>query len=189
VVVQGATAGDYLANDVAYLYNAEDDGNPEIALAGYRYSGGGLTNNGGVFVFRSDGLTAGTYLSTGADAVLSGVASSDNLGVGMAAGNVDGDATDDLLVGWQHYDGAGTDSGAAILAYGLDMFSLSSPFSTDQAGVVRVWGGAAGDRFGSSAAFWDNDGDGQDEPVVGAKQHDVSSYTDAGAVYVIENNQ
>lgn len=102
-----------------------------------------------------------------------------------AAGDVDGDGLDDLLIGAPNDFEGGEKAGAAYLVYGGSLEGEVVLSDLGEAGVKFV-GAAAGDTAGSSlAGAGDIDGDGLDDVVVGAPRND-STGTNAGAVYVLD---
>jgi hypothetical protein len=92
------------------------------------------------------------------DVVLDGAAEGDQLGASLAAGDLDGDGADDLVVGAPGANGA---KGAIYVYYGGAGFSPSSP-------VAQANGQNAGDRLGSALALADVDGDGRPDVLAGA---------------------
>jgi hypothetical protein len=97
-----------------------------------------------------------------------GEESEDHAGTALAAaGDVDGDGLDDLLVGAAGNDEAGTDAGQVYL-----LFGQPSGWVTDvhlSLADASFHGEAAGDRGGRSVAgIGDVDGDGLDDLLIGA---------------------
>ena len=92
----------------------------------------------------------------------------DQLGIDVAGvGDVNGDGYDDVLVGAHQYDNGESDEGAAFLylgtATGLD---VSSPAWSDEGGVADA-------NFGEAVSgAGDVNGDGFDDWIVGAPDHD-----------------
>ncbi|NKB55066.1 MAG: hypothetical protein GKS00_01910 [Alphaproteobacteria bacterium] len=103
-----------------------------------------------------------------------------------AAGDVNGDGFDDLIVGAPFGDDGGIDAGAAYVVFGkasgfgtIDLASLSS----EEGFFVR--GAATGDRAGRSvSAAGDVNGDGYDDLIIGAPRGDDGG-GDAGEAYVV----
>jgi hypothetical protein len=84
-----------------------------------------------------------------ADGVLTGEAAVDLFGYSVAgAGDVNGDGVDDILVGAYLSDAGGMDAGRAYLYLG------SAGTTFDGAPDTTLTGGAAGDTFGLSVAFF-----------------------------------
>lgn len=103
--------------------------------------------------------------------------------------DLDGDGLGDLLIGSPHESIGGAESaGAVTVVYGdRDLFDgavLDAPLyhqaTTGVAGAAE-----AGDRFGSSLACGDIDGDGYDDAVIGIEGEDRRSLVDSGAIQII----
>ena len=96
----------------------------------------------------------------------------------IAAGDVDGDGHDDLLVGARWQGAGGDNAGAAYLLYG----PVNGDLALAQADAKLV-GEEAKDYAGSALAAGDLDGDGFGDLAIGAALHDDPD-EDAGAVYL-----
>jgi len=117
-----------------------------------------------------------------ADVIFEGQNSGDDAGWAVAfAGDVNGDGSEDVLVGARQYDYGGDNSvGATYLIYG-PVYGLVSLDDAD----YRFRGEDYLDRSGSSlAGLGDTNDDGYDDFLVGAPGNDDAA-NDAGAAYLI----
>jgi hypothetical protein len=119
---------------------------------------------------------------------IQGEAALDRVGTSVsAAGDVNGDGLDDLIIGATGSDG--THAGAAYVVFGksgTDLVDLDAVAAGN--GGFKIQGEAANDRAGRSvSAAGDVDGDGVDDLIVGADLND-SGGDIAGAAYVIFGN-
>ncbi len=117
-----------------------------------------------------------------ADVILTGESSLDDAGVSFAGiGDLDGDGSDDLVIGARNNDAAGTDAGAVYLFNGPLPSGTVAGLGTADLVIV---GGSASDRFGRSVAGGtDLDGDGIDDLVVSAP-NDSEDGSSSGTTYV-----
>ncbi|MCR4312078.1 MAG: FG-GAP-like repeat-containing protein [Candidatus Uhrbacteria bacterium] len=123
-----------------------------------------------------------TGIGQSSTSVISG-GSGMHFGDALAAGDVNGDSVNDLLIGAsEEADGSEASSGAAFLFTGPFEGSLESEYAT-----VVYPGDRQGDRTGESVSLADLDGDGYDDAIIGAPGSD-SGGLDAGAVDVYITN-
>ena len=114
-VLDGEAAGDQLGARVAGLGDLNGDGLADVG-AGAPTSDAGGAAAGRAYVFFG---AAGAALDATADGVLTGSGAGENFGMIGAAGDVDGDGVDDLIVGAAFHDaGPLTDAGRALLFRG-----------------------------------------------------------------------
>jgi hypothetical protein len=140
--------------------------------------------SGVVYLYGASNLTGEVILDLDANATFDGRSAGDRLGWSVAGvGDVNGDGTDDVLVGAIGSDANGNQSGSVYLVHGtvFGQFPL-------RLADARIDGRASGDRFGwSVAGGGDVDGDGVDDFAVGAPFDDLET-TNAGAAYVFAAN-
>ena len=131
---------------------------------------------------------------TGTDGFkLSGVAAFDFSGISVsAAGDVNGDGVDDVIIGADRADPNGSDSGASYVVFGKDTatagaFPANLALSTlDGTNGSKLSGVAAGDNSGVSVSeAGDINGDGMDDVIIGALLADPNGISDSGASYVV----
>ena len=113
----------------------------------------------------------------------------DRFGSALAAGDVDGDGDDDLVIGvpFEHI-GSDADVGLIAVVYGgdggLDLSRGSARLDWHLEADPLSYGHTSTDRLGSSLAVGDIDGDGYDDIAAGAPGRDAGGNNDAGAVLV-----
>jgi hypothetical protein len=169
------------------------EGNEEDGYFGFKSTGAGDVNGDGygdVFVGwarRDDGqYSAGrafVYLGgpTGPGSAPSWFAwgvtgSNEFLGFDAAAGDVNADGFDDLLVGALYHDNGQLDEGAAFLYMGSAAgLSFTPAWSAESNQVITY--------FGSKMASGDVNGDGYSDMMIGAHEYDYDQGND-GAVFI-----
>ena len=135
-------------------------------------------SKGEVYVFYSDNLESKSAFL--ADAVLSGISSSDRFGESVAdAGDLNLDGFSDLIVGARQ---EGPYEGRAYVFYGGP--TLFGNITAGDFEVLSFKGEGPLDLFGASVSgIGDTNGDGFDEFIVGAPLN-VNGATTNGAVYI-----
>ena len=121
-------------------------------------------------------------------AVYYGADGSDFLGGSVAAGDLDGDGTTELIMGAPFGDGPANSRGGAGEVYVVAGAEPQVKASVDGAHLAGlVFGALEGDKFGAAVAAGDFDGDGRDELVVAATEADGPGRQrpDVGRVYVM----
>jgi hypothetical protein len=119
---------------------------------------------------------------------INGLAVGDGTGVSVSpAGDVNGDALDDFIIGARGADPNGDQSGAAYVVFGkvggLTSVDLAMLSGTNG---FKISGEAASDFAGTAVSrAGDIDGDGFDDLIVGAYGQDPGGSTGAGAAYII----
>ena len=129
-------------------------------------------------VFRADALPPAIDLdSTSANLTVFGQGAFDNSGRSVAAGDINGDTTDDLIIGARG-------AGAAYVIYGSSGLPATIDLNSASAGLT-VLGEDPGDRFGVAVAAGDINGDTTDDLIIGADEADPGGRDAAGRTYVI----
>ncbi len=113
-----------------------------------------------------------------------GGAAQDQAGSAVAAGDLNGDGTADLIIGARYADPGGrTSAGEVYAIYGGSSASGTIYLNSSFTGV-RWRGAAALDQFGEALATGDFNGDNIDDLAVGASWAAPNGRVDAGIVYV-----
>jgi hypothetical protein len=118
-----------------------------------------------------------------ADATVVGEAAGDSAGYAIAGGgDVDGDGTDDILIGAHLKSDVGTNAGAAYVVY----TPLSGAADLSLTTHAKLVGEVAGDLAGSAvASAGDLDGDGYADILVGAPGRALDDVDRVGALYAV----
>jgi hypothetical protein len=189
-----AEAGDRFGESMA-VGDFNRDGFDDLAVAAPGETLGAFVGTGAVFVLNgsANGLLTGGSIQVDQDSVLAGVAiagtnqSGDEFGSALAAGDINGDGVDDLVVGIPRQDLNGFgDAGAFNVIYGAVgglTGANNRSFSLDTGTILGATG--LGDRFGEAVAVGDINGDGFADVAVGAPGDRVGNADGAGAVNIL----
>jgi hypothetical protein len=195
--LNSAEAGDYTGWSVSEAGDVNGDGIGDLIVGAPRADAyGGIGAGSSYVVFgKTTGFSASVDLATltGADGFrLDGAAQFDSSGWSVsAAGDVNGDGIDDVIVGAPKADPSGRNyAGSSYVVFGktegfaasLDLGALTA------ADGFRLDGAASYDFDGigfSVSAAGDVNGDGIGDLIVGAPQADPSGGINAGSSYVV----
>jgi hypothetical protein len=177
-------AGSSLGFNVAGAGDVNGDGYADVIVGAPSYDAG-LADEGAAFVFHGSGNGIASGSPTTADTQLEGDQLDANMGQSVAAaGDVNGDGYDDVIVAAYRYDAGQTDEGVAFVFHGSASGVASggagtagAQLETDQAGALCV----------SAAGAGDVDGDGYADVIVAALSYDAGE-TDEGAAFVFHGS-
>jgi CSLREA domain-containing protein len=198
LTVYGDDAGDFSGIAVA-AGDINGDTTNDVIIGALGPNPHGSEYAGGTYVIYGDpDLPSAIDLnSTSADLTVYGNDEMDMSGCALAVGDVNGDGTDDLIIGAQFGDGSGTgtscgagqvgdrcDAGETYVIYGGGSLPSTIDLSTTSADLT-VYGDDPVDISGVSAAAGDISADGTDDLIIGAHAADPAGGSDAGETYVI----
>lgn len=179
----GAFSGDQLGTSLA-VGDFNGDGIDDMAIGAHNayYSG---NRPGRVYIVygRVDmGRQSMDLLKGKPDLVLTGVDNNDGFGLKLFVSDIDNDGIDDLAVGAPMAVNPDTKKSGAVYI-----------FSGNKTGLSRVksqslYGDENGERFGSSIAFGDLNGDARGDLAVGAYLLGEEGFSQYGRVYIFKNN-
>ncbi|MBD2463007.1 FG-GAP repeat protein [Oscillatoria sp. FACHB-1407] len=172
----------------------DGDGYDDLAVGAVGEAVGSRTEAGAVNILYG----SGTGLSNDNDQIwqqdvenVQGNASTgDRYGSSLAAGDFNGDGRDDLAIGVTGEDAYALDNAGAVnVLYGTvsGLTAIGDQlWNQDSNGVLDT--AEANDRFGSSLATGDFNGDNRDDLAIGVTFEDIGTVVDAGAVSVLHGS-
>jgi len=193
VVINGVTANDYSGSSVSAAGDINGDGIDDLIIGAPYASPNGSYSGASYVVFGSDqGLVSPLNLSTlnGSNGfVINGVKQNDYAGGSVsAAGDINGDGIDDLVIGARHANPNGSGSGASYVVFGSQQV-FTNPLELsglNGSNGFAINGESAGDNSGRSVSnAGDINGDGIDDLVIGAPYSVGSGGSFSGASYLI----
>ncbi len=190
LVISGIDAFDLSGGSVSAAGDINGDGLSDVIIGAGRAAPDGISNAGESYlVFGTDqGFVSPLALADldGSNGlVVDGIDDNDRSGSSVsAAGDVNGDGFDDLIIGAYFADPAGE----SYLVFGTDQGFASPLALTDLNGSngIVIIGIDAGDRAGTSvSAAGDVNGDGFDDVIIGANRADPDGNSNAGESYLL----
>jgi hypothetical protein len=190
--LNGVSANDFAGYSVSAAGDINGDGFDDVLVGAYLANPNGTTSGASYVVFgKRDGFPASLELSTldGSDGFeLIGGGPVEFFGRSVsAAGDVNGDGVDDVIIGAFGANPTGAGGGASYVVFGRTTpFPAAFDMSTlDGTNGFRLIG-AAGDLSGVSvSSAGDMNGDGLSDVIIGAYRNDSAGVNDTGAAYVV----
>ncbi len=173
----------------------DGDGYDDLAIGVPGEGIGKKRNSGAVHVLygSADGLTSdGSQLFHGGSPRLPNKAErGDAFGATLSAGDLDFDSYDDLVIGAPREDlGSKRNAGAVFLLPGSADGVTTSGSSVLHQGVAGVPGASEkGDRFGSTLAVGNVNGDDYEDVLIGVPNQDLEGAPDGGMVYMFAGSE
>ena len=178
ITMAGELTGDQAGCAVASAGDVDSDGYDDI-LVGAEAESSVYSENGAAYLLY--GPVSTSWGLAYADTKLTGEADWDNAGYALSGGgDIDGDGSDDVLVGARWEDSGGSAAGACYLVTGPSAGTAS--LSTAQAKLI---GDTSNELAGNAVVgLGDLDGDGYGDLAVGA-EGDASLGTNTGATFIL----
>lgn len=196
VIINGVSAGDNAGISVSGLSDINGDGIDDVIIGADFVDANGTNSGASYVVFGSNSAFSSTINLSSLNGtngfVINGIVENDHSGRSTsAAGDINADGINDIIIGAELADTNGTDSGASYVVFGR---RTAFPSSIELSGLngsngFVVNGLATGDNLGSSVSYaGDINADGVDDVIIGAKNDDPIG-TNSGATFIIYGNE
>jgi hypothetical protein len=195
--IEGVNEADTLGQSVSGAGDINGDGIDDLVVGATLAGTPGAYAGAAYVVFGKQGaathpLNLSTLNGTNGFAIV-GVSDGDSAGFSVsAAGDVNGDTIDDLIIGAPGADPNGNSSGAGYVVFGKNQ-PWTSPLnltSLNGSNGFALYGGIAGDASGTAvSAAGDINNDGFGDLIIGAPRADPSGDASGAAFVVLGSNQ
>lgn len=185
----------YVGKSVSELGDVNGDGFDDLIAAAYSYDTNSYAGEAYVIFGGPNPTSVNVSSLTGTNGfTILGVGAYDYLGAAVsAAGDINGDGLDDILIGADRadYTAGSSGSGRAYVVFGRSdgftaSINLDVPNDLDGIRGFRLDGQSAYDYAGGTlSSAGDVNGDGFDDLIIGARGVNVGIEDDAGASYVV----
>lgn len=186
VTVSGDDSGDTSGEDVA-TGDINGDTIEDLIIGAPEADPPGGSRAGETYVIYGEGSLPATIDldSVSADVTVRGGFADDRAGLVIATGDIDGDTTDDLIIGAPHADPpGGSRAGRTYVIYGSGALASTIELQDGIAGII-IAGDDTNDFSGVAVAAGDINGDTADDVIVGAASADPGGRSEAGETYVV----
>lgn len=167
-----------------------NDGIDDVLIGATGAKSAGLTKGGAFVLFGKSTAFATTIELSSLDGdngfSIFGISGGDTFGSSVANGDVNGDGTDDLVIGAENLEIPWTKAGEAYVIFGKNSYASSIDLSSlDGTNGFKLTGITIQDRAGIDVTSGDVNGDNFDDVIVGAPEADAGDIDKAGATYVV----
>ncbi len=190
IIFTGEAGADLSGTSVSNAGDIDGDGYEDLIIGARGSDPSGRTDAGKSYVVFGGPSLASINLSalgTGGFSIV-GVTAGNATGVSVsAAGDVNGDGYDDLIIGADLANPGGrTDAGETYLLFGSSTRPIAPIDLTVVSNGLAIVGGAIDDRAGHSVSqAGDVNGDGYDDLLIGAFQADDGATSNVGKAYIL----